>query len=146
MNTQSFTIVLLAFVLATSSRFAVAQEQASSVDTLTQREAKARVQGVTTSKQVKALIVSAKTPEDHLKLAAYFNQEADRLEADAKDHAELADLYRQHPHTTGRGKQSGAGSIFQTADIATPPQNRRARRPRSCEISPSSTSKWRRVS
>lgn len=116
MNTRLFKIVLLAFVLATSSRFAIAQGQASSVDTLTQREARARVQSATTNKQVKALIASAKTPEDHLKLAAYFNQEADRLEADARGHAELADVYRQHPHTTGGGKQSGTGSIFQTAD------------------------------
>lgn len=116
MNTPSFKIVLLAFVLATSSRFAVAQDQASSVDTLTQREAKARIQGVTTNKQVKVLIASAKTPQDHLKLAAYFNQEADRLEANAKGHTELADVYRQNPRTTDGGKQSGTGSIFRTAE------------------------------
>jgi hypothetical protein len=46
-----------------------------------------------TQKQVKALIVSAKTPEDHMKLAAYFKGEAQRQEASAKTHEEMANLY-----------------------------------------------------
>lgn len=39
-----------------------------------------------TKQQVKALIKTAKTPEDHLKLARYFRYEAARLTAEAKDH------------------------------------------------------------
>lgn len=59
-------------------------------------------------KQVKDLVSTAKTPEDHLKLAAYFNQEADRLEAEAKDHKELANAYRGRPATTGaKGTMTG---------------------------------------
>ena len=115
MKLRSLKIIILASLLAMSSLLAHPQDQRS-VEKLTQREAEARVQSVTTNNQVKALIASAKTPDDHRKLAAYFNQEADRLEADAKGHAELADAYRQHPHSTGGGKQSGAGSIFQTAE------------------------------
>jgi hypothetical protein len=116
MKIPPFKFVILSSLLATSSLFVVAQDQASNVDKLTQGEAQTRVQSAKTNKQVRALIASAKTPADHLKLAAYFNQEADRLEADAKGHEELAEVYRQHPHATGGGKQSGSGSIFQTAE------------------------------
>jgi len=116
MKSQLLKAIALAFLLATPSLFVVAQDQASDVDKLTQREAQARVQSATANKQVKALVARAKTPEDHLKLVTYFNQEAERLEADAKGHAELADVYRQNPNATGGGKQSGTGSIFRTAE------------------------------
>lgn len=53
--------------------------------------------GRLTKKDVKALVATAKTPEDHMKLARYFRQEADRLEADAKEHDELAQEYRKNP-------------------------------------------------
>jgi hypothetical protein len=116
MKILPFKFVILSSLLATSSIFVVAQDQASNVDKLTQREAQTRVQSSNTNQPVKALISRAKTPEDHLKLTAYFNQDADRLEADAKGHEEQAEVYRQHPHATGGGKQSGTGSIFQTAE------------------------------
>jgi hypothetical protein len=116
MKTQSFKAVILSSLLATTSLFVVAQDQASDVDKLAQREAQTRVQSAIASKRVKALIASAKTPQDHLKLAAYFTQEADRLDADAKVHQELAEGYQQNPNTTGGGKQSGTGSIFRTAE------------------------------
>ncbi len=45
--------------------------------------------------RVKTLIANAKTPEDHLQLARYFNSEAARLESEAKEHEELAAVYRQ---------------------------------------------------
>ena len=107
MKSQSFKFVLLAFLLATSSASIVAQDQASNVDKLTQRDAKAQVQSAITNKKVKASIASAKTPEDHLRLAAYFNQEADRMEADAKGHEELAGVYRLYPAQPGGGKAGG---------------------------------------
>ena len=43
-----------------------------------------------------------------------FNQEADRLEADAKGHAELADVYRQSPNTFV--PKGGGPGIFRTAE------------------------------
>ena len=46
-------------------------------------------------KQVVELITTAKSPEDHLQLARYYKAEADRLEAEAKDHDELAAAYRK---------------------------------------------------
>jgi hypothetical protein len=60
-----------------------------------------------TSKEVKELVANAKTPADHAKLAAYFNLEADKLQADAKQHTELAEVYRLNPPTTGGGKSGG---------------------------------------
>lgn len=50
------------------------------------------------SKQdMKALVAAAKTPEDHRKLAAHYREEAARLKAEAKDHAEMAVLYAKNP-------------------------------------------------
>jgi hypothetical protein len=114
MKSHSLKLVVLAFLLTTSSALVVAQDQTSSVDKLTQPEAKARVQSAVTSKRVKTLVASAKTPEDHMRLAAYFNQEADRMEADAKGHEELAGVYRQNPSTFV--SKGGGPGIFRTAE------------------------------
>jgi len=46
-----------------------------------------------TTKEVKALIVSAKTAEDHNKLACYFRAEARAEDAKAKYHVEMSKLY-----------------------------------------------------
>jgi hypothetical protein len=43
------------------------------------------------------LIASAKTKEDHLKLAEYYKAEAARLEAEATDHDEMAEMYQKNP-------------------------------------------------
>jgi DNA-binding transcriptional regulator GbsR (MarR family) len=48
-----------------------------------------------TKKEVKALSAGAKTPEDHMKVAAYFNQKADQLEAESREHEALAGKYRE---------------------------------------------------
>ncbi len=60
-----------------------------------------------TTKQAKALAGTAKTPADHMKLAAYYKLEADRLDAEASDHEELAKQYRLNPVTMGGGKYGG---------------------------------------
>jgi hypothetical protein len=44
--------------------------------------------------KLKELSTSAATPADHLKLAAYFNSEADRFEAEALQHEGLANAHR----------------------------------------------------
>lgn len=46
-------------------------------------------------KEVNELIASAKEPQDHLRLAQYYNSEADRLEAEAKEHEVMAESYRK---------------------------------------------------
>ena len=99
LKSHSLKVVALAFLLATSSLFIVAQDQPRNGDKLAQNEAKTLVQSTTANKQVKALVANAKTPDDHLKLAASFNQEANRMEADAKEHEEPAEVYRRNPNT-----------------------------------------------
>ena len=54
-----------------------------------------------TNKQVKALIAAAKTPEDHAALARYYDQKADTLLAESKDHEEMAAAYRKNPMNSG---------------------------------------------
>ena len=49
------------------------------------------------TKEVKALIASAKTKEDHLKLADFYKAEMVRLAAEAKDHDEMAEMYKKNP-------------------------------------------------
>src|SRR5260370_35303117 len=61
-------------------------------------------------KEGKALIASAKTKEDHLKLADFYKGEAVRLEAEAKDHDEMAEMYRKNPNSDGRKTSGGIRS------------------------------------
>lgn len=49
------------------------------------------------SKQVKQLIASATTPEDHQKLARHYTAMAARHEAEAVEHEELAEYYAKNP-------------------------------------------------
>ena len=49
--------------------------------------------GKLSHKQLKDLIAKAKTREDHLRLAAYYRAEANRLRKDAEDHQDLATAY-----------------------------------------------------
>jgi hypothetical protein len=60
-----------------------------------------------TAKDVKALIATAKTPEQHLRIANYFRHEAEKYEAEAKDHAEMEEAYRQNPLPKNIGGGSG---------------------------------------
>lgn len=60
-------------------------------------------------KDVKALIASAKTPAEHLRLAWYFNHEAEKYEAEARDHDEMIDVYRMNPRAAKT--PGGVGTI-----------------------------------
>lgn len=67
--------------------------------------------------QVKELIGSAKTPGDHQKLAAFYRGEADKLEAEAKEHEELATAYRSRTDAVAQkhtmsGKTAGHCDYF----------------------------------
>jgi hypothetical protein len=50
--------------------------------------------------ELKKLVASASTPQDHERIARHFDAKAVQYEADAKDHEELAAEYRANP--TGR--------------------------------------------
>lgn len=63
---------------------------------------------ILTAKEAKALIATAKTAKDHLKLARYFNQQAEQYEAEARDHVEMEEAYRKNPLPKNLG---GVGPI-----------------------------------
>lgn len=107
MKSQSTKFVVLVFLIGIFALSILAQDQPGKLDKHEQSEAKTLVQSATTKKRVKAMVSSAKTAGDHLRLAAYFNQEADKLDADAKDHEDLAKTYRLYPSTAGGGKAGG---------------------------------------
>lgn len=48
-------------------------------------------------KQLQTLIEKASTPADHNKLAHYYSLQADKFEAEAKEHADMAKMYRARP-------------------------------------------------
>ena len=48
-----------------------------------------------TKDQAMKLLSTAETPEQHEQLAQYFNQKAAKLEAEAKDHLDLANAYHK---------------------------------------------------
>jgi hypothetical protein len=84
MNLKSIRMAVLAiFFLSTSVLFVSAQDHAMNMK-----------DHQLTKNEVKTLIVSAKTAEDHTKLASYFRDEARRQEASAKYHDEMAELYK----------------------------------------------------
>jgi hypothetical protein len=57
------------------------------------------------NKELKALVASAKSPEDHLKLARHYRAVAEEHEAAAAEHEALADEYAKHPPRGPAAKQ-----------------------------------------
>ena len=49
-----------------------------------------------TKRQVKVLTVTAKTPEDHLKLAQYYDQRAEVMLAKSSEHEKMAEATREN--------------------------------------------------
>ena len=65
------------------------------------------VEGTLLSKsELKNLIANTKTAADHERLAAHFDAKAAQLEADAKDHDELAEDYKRNPPGSRRVEKS----------------------------------------
>lgn len=53
--------------------------------------------GLLGKQELKTLVGNAKTAQDHMRLARHFDAKADELEADSKEHHELAEQYKSHP-------------------------------------------------
>ena len=58
----------------------------------------AQAGGRLSKQDLHSLMIAAKTKEDHLKLAAHYRTEAERLQTDAKEHEEMAEMYKKNPH------------------------------------------------
>ena len=63
-----------------------------------------------TKDQVVKLLGTAETPEQHEQLAQYFNQKAAKLEAEAKEHSDLANAYHK-----GKVPNMGNASLCEQA-------------------------------
>jgi hypothetical protein len=71
---------------------------------------KATASDLLTSKQVRELIASAKTPADHVKLQKHYLALAARYEADAADHVADAQAYRKNPSFLESKNPTGLGT------------------------------------
>jgi hypothetical protein len=60
--------------------------------------------------EAKELIAKATTPEDHRRLAAYFTQKAENMEAEATEHEELAKEYAKNPQMIHEMKHPMSGN------------------------------------
>jgi hypothetical protein len=92
MNTRTLRTALLAGVLAMVG--AIVSAPAGAEGTLMSKS------------ELKNLIANAKTAADQEKLAAHFDARAAQLEADAKDHDELAQDYKRNPPVSRRVEKS----------------------------------------
>ena len=80
---------------------------ASSVSATAAAPAQTSASDILPSKDVRELIVNAKTPADHRRLAKHFAAVAARYDAEAADHAAEAKAYRRAP-TASESKRPGA--------------------------------------
>ena len=99
MSTFSSRVVVAFSViaLALSAGAATAAQARKSTDLLT-------------SKQVKELVATAKTPSDHLKLSKHFTALAAKWEDQANEHAAEAQAYRKNPTFMESKNPSGPGT------------------------------------
>ena len=61
-----------------------------------------------TKKELKTLLKTAREPVEHQRIAAYYRQEASRLNASAKEHQELAGIYEKNPPFPAMESKHGA--------------------------------------
>ena len=68
--------------------------------------------------ELKNLVANAEKTADHERIAQYFDAEATRYEAEAKDHGELAPFYQRNPDPA-LSKHPGSQRSFQHCDSLT---------------------------
>ena len=84
----------------------------------------AQTQKVPTKHELVTLLKTAKEPPDHLRIAAYYRQEAERLRQQANEHSDLAAIYHgTHPFAAMESKHGdefpqGAAHCKKFAELA----------------------------
>ncbi len=63
----------------------------------TVQQATAQSRARLTGKELRELIMTAKTKADHQRIAGHYKAETDRLIEEAKEHEEMAVMYRKNP-------------------------------------------------
>lgn len=104
MNTR--TLKLAVFVVATAMLTTVISLPAGAKDKLL------------TKSELKNLVANGETKSDHERVAQYFDAEAARYEAEAKEHGELASFYQKSPDPA-LSKHAGSQRSFQHCDSLT---------------------------
>jgi len=97
------TLRLAVFAVATAMLTAVVSVPAGAADKLLSKT------------ELKGLIANAETKAEHERIAQYFDAEATKYEAEAKDHGELAVLYQRNTSTTPT-KYPGSMQTFNHCD------------------------------
>jgi hypothetical protein len=59
-------------------------------------------QSISSEKELSAALRSEKTPEDHLRISAYYKEKAQTLQRKEKEEQELADYFATHPSMYGK--------------------------------------------
>lgn len=78
-------------------RFALFFFLATSFFLVGQQAAKVPSEPSLTKKELKQLIATAKSPEDHRRIAAYYQEEANTLDEKKKEHTEMGAEYDRNP-------------------------------------------------
>jgi hypothetical protein len=91
------SLAILVFAISFFATAALAGQTAASTDLLS-------------SKQVKELVATAKTPADHLKLQKHFLALAAKYDAEADEHAAEAEAYRKNPSFRDSKNPGGPGT------------------------------------
>jgi hypothetical protein len=60
-------------------------------------------------KELKVLLKTAKEPAEHRKIAEYYQQQAQKLTAESKEHEDLAKIYAEHPEHPSMGSRTPFG-------------------------------------
>ena len=68
-----------------------------------------------TKAELKSMVGKAETKADHERIAQYFDAEAARYDAEAKDHGELAPFYQKNPDPA-ISKHPGSARAFEHCD------------------------------
>ena len=63
----------------------------------TVQQATAQSSARLTRKELRELMMAAKTKADHQRIADHYKAESDRLIEEAKEHEEMAEMYRKNP-------------------------------------------------
>ena len=101
MNTRA--IKLAVFVVATAMLTTVVSVPAGAKDKLL------------TKSELKNLVANAETKTEHERIAQYFDAEATRYDAEAKEHGDLAPFYQRNPDPA-LSKHPGSQRSFQHCD------------------------------
>ena len=70
------------------------------------------------NKEAMQLTMSASTPADHLRLAKYFELKAEKLEAESKEHADMARNFRAQPTASDTKRPGAADTASHCASLS----------------------------